>query len=94
MHDGRGDQAAVEIRVSDQGPGIPDDQLEAVFDKFVQSRRTDRKTGGTGLGLAIAREIVNAHGGRIDARNNADHGSCFRVVLPRQPGAVQGSSPA
>jgi PAS domain S-box-containing protein len=78
-----GEMAAVEIRVTDQGPGIPEDELETVFDKFVQSSRNDKSTGGTGLGLAISREAVRAHGGTISATNNVDAGSCFRIVIPR-----------
>ena len=80
-----GECAAVEISVSDQGPGILDDELDSVFDKFVQSRRKDKAAGGTGLGLAIAREVVRGHGGSIRAGNNPDQGSCFRVSLPRRP---------
>ena len=77
--------AAVEIRVCDQGPGIPDDELESVFERFVQSRHTDKVAGGTGLGLAIAREVVKGHGGSIRACNRPEGGSCFRVTFPRQP---------
>ncbi len=84
LNNAEGECAAVEISVRDQGPGIPDDELESVFDKFVQSRRNDKTTGGTGLGLAISREVVRGHGGSISAGNNPDTGSCFRVTLPRQ----------
>lgn len=58
------------IEVSDQGPGIPEDQLDRVFDPFfrLESSR-NRDTGGTGLGLAIARQIVQAHGGSITLQN-------------------------
>ena len=74
----------VEIRVSDTGVGIPGNELEMVFDKFVQSSKTKTGAGGTGLGLAICREIVTAHGGAIHARNNPEPagGACFVVWLP------------
>ena len=79
---------AVEISVLDQGRGIPEEELEAVFDKFVQSSRNDKSAGGTGLGLAISREVVKAHHGSIGASNDpAMGGACFRIVIPRrQPG--------
>lgn len=73
---------AVEILVSDEGVGIPQAELNTVFDKFVQSSRTRTGAGGTGLGLAICKEIVVAHGGRISASNNAAGGADFAVVLP------------
>ena len=73
---------AVEILVSDEGVGIPQAELNTVFDKFVQSSRTRTGAGGTGLGLAICKEIVVAHGGRICASNNAAGGADFAVVLP------------
>ncbi|MBL8384919.1 MAG: PAS domain S-box protein [Burkholderiales bacterium] len=57
----------LEIRVSDSGIGIPEDEMETVFDKFVQSSKTRSGAGGTGLGLAICREIAVAHGGTIRA---------------------------
>jgi len=77
-------RAALEIRVRDEGIGIPEAELEAVFDKFVQSSNTKNGAGGTGLGLAICREIVHAHGGVIEARNNPppQRGSCFVLRLP------------
>jgi hypothetical protein len=82
---------AVEIVVSDEGVGIPEGELEAVFDKFVQSSKTRSGAGGTGLGLAICREIVAAHGGEIFARNNAAGGT---DVVVRLPAAAAGGSAA
>ena len=69
------------LRVRDQGVGIPEDELESVFEKFVQSSKTRSGAGGVGLGLAICREIVSAHGGRIRALGN-DDGALLEVVLP------------
>jgi len=75
---------ALQISVIDQGPGIPDAELEAIFAPFVQSTRTDKRAGGTGLGLPIVRKIVALHGGAIRARNNDGGGAVFEVVLPRR----------
>ena len=70
------------LRVCDEGQGIPPDELEAVFDKFVQSSKTKSNKGGTGLGLAICREIVGGHQGRIWAENNVGAGCTFLCELP------------
>ena len=75
------------ISVRDEGPGIPPDELELVFDKFVQSSKTKSGSGGTGLGLAICREIVAGHHGRIWAENNARQGCIFYCELPLAPAA-------
>ncbi len=73
---------AMLLSVRDEGPGIPPDEIEAVFDKFVQSSKTKSNSGGTGLGLAICREIVAGHKGRIWVENNAGVGCIFYVELP------------
>jgi PAS domain S-box-containing protein len=78
------------VRVVDQGPGIPPNELESIFEKFVQSSRTNTGAGGTGLGLAICREVINRHIGRIWAENVNPHGAavCFelpRIALPGEP---------
>jgi PAS domain S-box-containing protein len=72
----------VRIVVSDHGCGIPVDELESIFDKFVQSTRTRSGAGGTGLGLSICRDIVAHHGGRISAHNSSEGGAVFEVLLP------------
>ncbi len=74
--------ASVVISVIDDGVGIPEGELETIFDKFVQSSQTKTGAGGTGLGLAICREIVQAHGGRIWAENGLADGAVFCVKLP------------
>jgi len=74
--------AMLQITVRDSGVGIPPDELESIFAKFVQSSRTHSGAGGTGLGLAICREIVAAHGGRIWAENNAYGGASLHFTLP------------
>ena len=67
--------------VEDQGIGIPANELEAVFDKFVQSSKTRTGAGGTGLGLAICKEIVELHKGKIWAENRPAGGALFQVLL-------------
>lgn len=79
----------VYISVSDQGVGIPDNELNSIFQSFVQSSRTKNNAGGTGLGLAIAQEIVRAHQGRIWAENNRNVGSTFNIVLPLSKFSIQ-----
>lgn len=74
-------QNYVQLRVYDTGPGIPEGEMENVFDKFIQSTRTKTGAGGTGLGLSICREIVNQHSGVIWAENNPDGGAIFIVNL-------------
>ncbi|WP_088278995.1 PAS domain-containing protein [Ideonella sp. A 288] len=71
-----------EIVVRDHGPGIPADELESIFDAFVQSSRTADGAGGTGLGLTICRKIMSAHGGSIAAENAAGGGAVMRIRLP------------
>jgi signal transduction histidine kinase len=69
--------------VQDSGPGIPEDKLEQIFERFHQVDASDARTkGGTGLGLAICRSIVEQHGGRIWATSRPDEGSSFFFTLP------------
>lgn len=76
----------VRLEIEDQGPGVPDEDKEAIFDKFSQSSRTRTGAGGTGLGLAISEQIMLLHNGDIwveDAiNNNTDSGALFIVVFP------------
>lgn len=79
------------IDVTDQGPGIPTEDRERVFDMFFRGSQPDRSSQGTGLGLAICRGLIGAHGGRIDALPGKDgSGTCIRITLPstafEQPG--------
>ncbi len=94
---GSGDQIHIEVleerltdggpalccKITDGGPGIPDSELTAIFDKFVQSSKTKTGAGGTGLGLAICQMIIQAHGGRIWAENAKPKGAVFTFVLPK-----------
>jgi len=82
----------VRVRVEDDGPGIPPENLETVFERFYTSRPKGAAFGGnSGLGLSIVRQIVEAHGGRVWAANRtADDGrvlgACFEVSLPAAGG--------
>ncbi len=69
------------VRVSDQGPGIPPQELDRIFHRFYRVDRS-RSQPGTGLGLAIARHLVAAHGGTIRALNRPEGGATFEVRLP------------
>jgi signal transduction histidine kinase len=85
---GYNDRGEPALSVHDRGPGIPESELESIFEAFVQSTRTKDGSGGTGLGLAITRKIVQAHGGRIHAENAPEGGAVFHIVLPAR-GAVE-----
>ncbi len=76
-------------RIADEGPGVPETELQAVFDKFIQSSKTKTGAGGTGLGLAICQKIVEAHGGRIWAENAKPKGAVFAFVIPQGMGALR-----
>lgn len=77
---------AISVSIMDQGVGIPEDELESVFGKFVQSSNTESGSGGTGLGLSISREIIEHHSGVITAKNSVgEGGSVFTFTLPYQP---------
>ncbi len=68
------------IRVMDDGPGIPNAELERIFEKF--HRIPGTPTGGTGLGLSISRGLVEAHGGKLTAENRVPNGASFVIRLP------------
>ncbi len=82
----------VSLRVRDFGPGIPPDELETVFEPFLQSSRTRNGAGGTGLGLAICRRIMRAHGGLIVARVPASGPGT--EMLMEWPAPADGAEPA
>jgi signal transduction histidine kinase len=79
----RRDGAEVEIDVIDNGPGIPEQQLEHIFERFSRGDAGEtQRVGGTGLGLAISKSLVELHGGTIGAESALGSGSTFRVRLP------------
>jgi signal transduction histidine kinase len=77
---------AVVIEVRDTGPGIPEDELPRIFDRFYRGTNTgDARASGSGLGLAIVRSIVEMHGGEVDVTSVVGSGTEFRITLPRLP---------
>jgi len=75
--------AEVEISVTDDGPGIPAEQLERIFDRFTRGDAgLTQRVGGTGLGLAISKSLVELHGGTIAASSKPGEGSTFSLRLP------------
>jgi two-component system phosphate regulon sensor histidine kinase PhoR len=76
----------VEIRVVDDGPGIPKDSQERIFERFYRvDKARSREQGGTGLGLAIVKHVVQAHGGEVRIESEAGAGSTFIITLPGLP---------
>jgi signal transduction histidine kinase len=76
--------ARLEIRIQDAGSGIPESELERVFEPFYRLEGSrSRETGGTGLGLTIAKNIVEAHGGRLTLANRSSGGLEARLTFPR-----------
>jgi signal transduction histidine kinase len=79
----RDPEGQAEIRVRDSGKGLPAGDSKDIFESFFST-----KTGGIGMGLPLSRSIIESHGGRIWATNNADQGATLEVVLPLAQGAV------
>jgi signal transduction histidine kinase len=73
----------VELRVEDEGVGIPARDIPRIFDKYVRiANQETASVRGLGLGLSLVRALVEAHGGRIEVESEAGKGSIFRVILP------------
>ena len=82
----RQEQQKIVLSISDQGLGIPRENLGKIFDRFYRvDKARSREQGGTGLGLAIAKEIVNEHHGKIWANSSEGKGSTFYISLPYEP---------
>jgi two-component system sensor histidine kinase KdpD len=82
-HDPGPGRGSVTLQVMDEGPGIPPEALERIFDKFYRVRGADRQRAGTGLGLAVCRGFVESMGGHIVATNRNDGpGAVFTITLP------------
>src|ERR671931_755849 len=78
----------VVLEVADEGPGVPAEEAERIFERFHRiDRSRARSHGGVGLGLAIVRSVVEAHGGAVSYRRRPEGGSIFGVSLPPAPGA-------
>jgi two-component system phosphate regulon sensor histidine kinase PhoR len=85
----------IEVAVSDDGPGIPADQLDHIFDRFTRGEAgLTQRVGGTGLGLAIAKSLVELHGGAIGVSSKEGEGAIFRVVIPALPDREAAEEPA
>ena len=79
------DDQEIYFSVSDEGPGIPEEERAKIFDMFYTAARGDRGGQGTGLGLAICQGMVGAHGGRISVADGIDgRGTCITLHLPLQ----------
>jgi signal transduction histidine kinase len=80
----REDEGRLVLEIADAGPGIPEDAIGRIFDRFA---RADDAHGaeGTGLGLSIVRAVAEAHGGTVTAENRTSGGALFRVRLPLRP---------
>jgi two-component system, OmpR family, sensor histidine kinase KdpD len=77
------DRTSISLRIIDEGPGLPNSDLDRIFDKFFRSASTRNKQPGTGLGLTICRGLVEAMHGTIEARNRSEHsGLCISITLP------------
>ena len=74
---------ALLFSITDNGVGIPEDELETVFEKFIQSSETRTGAGGTGLGLTISQQIIVDHQGKIWAERNPDNGTIVRFIVPK-----------
>ena len=75
-------EGSVELVFADSGPGIPEEDLPHLFERFYRGDRARTRGGGTGLGLAIAKQWVEAHGGTIKASNGSGGGAQFTILLP------------
>ncbi len=81
------------IAVSDDGPGMAEDQLEHIFERFTRGDAgLTQHVGGTGLGLAISKSLVELHGGTIEARSALGRGSTFLIRLPALPTVAANSA--
>lgn len=81
-HNGAGSVPAISFQVVDQGCGIPENEIKAIFEPFYQSTRTATGAGGTGLGLPLSRNIVQRHGGTLSLANQPGGGVSCEVILP------------
>ena len=75
--EGQASRGAIEIHITDTGPGIPAENLDRIFEPFFTN-----KEGGTGLGLAIARQIAVDHGGSLVCESTQGVGTTFRLIIP------------
>lgn len=80
----------IEVAVEDDGPGIPPESLERVFERFYRvDKARSREQGGTGLGLSIVKHIVQSHGGKVWATSEPGQGASFFFTVPQDSGGLQ-----
>ena len=77
----RNAQGALELSVADEGPGLPPDAVQRIFEQFERGQRADQ-TKGFGLGLWVARRVARLHGGDVRVESSSGHGTCFTLTLP------------
>jgi two-component system phosphate regulon sensor histidine kinase PhoR len=84
------DNGQIEVVVEDDGPGIPSESLERIFERFYRvDKARSREQGGTGLGLSIVKHIVQSHGGKVWATSEPGHGASFFFTVPQDSGGLQ-----
>ncbi|MGA2867112.1 MAG: ATP-binding protein [Verrucomicrobiota bacterium] len=84
------DGGQIEVFVQDDGPGLPPESLDRLFERFYRvDKARSREQGGTGLGLSIVKHIVQSHGGRVWAKSRLGHGATFFFTLPPDAGGIQ-----
>ena len=84
------DAGQIEVSVEDDGPGIPPEAVERVFERFYRvDKARSREQGGTGLGLSIVKHIVQTHGGRVWAKSEVGQGTAFYFTLPQDASGLQ-----
>jgi two-component system sensor histidine kinase CpxA len=86
--DGGGDSGVATVRVLDRGPGVPEAELERIFEPFYRTDKSrDHRQDGQGIGLAITARVTELHGGKVTARNRAEGGLEIAIELPlgREP---------
>jgi len=77
------EHSAWRVSVADRGPGIPEGELQAIFESFVQGTHTSTGAGGKGLGLTLCRQVISHHGGTIQAMNREGGGAIVRFDIPQ-----------
>jgi signal transduction histidine kinase len=90
----RAQEEWIVMRVSDTGPGIPDEQLDAIFEEFKQADSRQAQRMGTGLGLSITRRLTQMHGGTVRVESVLGRGSTFTIRLPVKEPETRASSPS
>ena len=74
--------SGVEVRVADVGPGIADEDVPYIFERFYRADRSRGRMPGSGIGLTVARELIVANGGTVEVESTGPAGTTFRVTLP------------